>query len=521
MTKFAWSPKTNLSNDTILNPKAFPSKDTKYIVTVSKYSCSYSDTIEIKIDSIYADAGVDTSICEGQLFKLYGKSNSTLSWSPGVDLSDSTISNPFATTKISSKFILTAKGPFGCIKRDTLNVSVVNISVNAGLDKNICLVDSIQLNGNGSGVLTWNTSNSLSNNMLPNPFAKPINTTEYILTANQNNCSRSDIVKIVVSKIIVDAGSNQTICNPDSIQLNASGGKIYLWSPGAITNDSISQSPKAYVSQTTKFILIATDSIGCIGQDSTTIYLASKAISISSMDTSICKGETVPISVVGTGYYLWSTIQTDSIISVSPTLDTKYWVISSPPGMCVSDTSYTKVQVYELPLASFNVNIETGLKPLEVNFNNTSSNFSDFVWKFGDGDTSKLSNVSHIYHDIGTYNAKLIAVNGNGCYDSTLKTIIVFDSFLVFIPNTFSPNNDNRNDAFNIHYDKGNVKEGYVNIYNRWGERIYSSNLLDFIPWDGTYKGKPVQIDVYLLILEVTNKQNEQYIRHELINVLK
>ena len=188
MTKFAWSPKTNLSNDTIVNPKAFPLKDTKYIVTVSKSSCSYSDTIEIKVDSIYVDAGVDTSICKGQLFKLYGKSNSTLSWSPGVDLSDSTISNPFDTPKISSKFILTAKGPSGCIKRDTLNVSIVNISVNAGLDKSICLGDSIQLNGNGSGVLTWNTSNSLSNNMLPNPFAKPINTTEYKLTANQNNC---------------------------------------------------------------------------------------------------------------------------------------------------------------------------------------------------------------------------------------------------------------------------------------------------------------------------------------------
>ncbi|MEO8116984.1 MAG: gliding motility-associated C-terminal domain-containing protein, partial [Bacteroidota bacterium] len=83
---------------------------------------------------------------------------------------------------------------------------------------------------------------------------------------------------------------------------------------------------------------------------------------------------------------------------------------------------------------------------------------------------------------------------------------ILCDKNNIFIPNTFSPNNDGMNDAF---YPRGtglfSIKS--IRIFNRWGEIVYSNN--DVQPnvagdgWDGMYKGKPAPSDVYVYVMEI------------------
>lgn len=79
----------------------------------------------------------------------------------------------------------------------------------------------------------------------------------------------------------------------------------------------------------------------------------------------------------------------------------------------------------------------------------------------------------------------------------------------VFVPNAFSPNNDNENDV--LYVRGGIVKEILFRIYNRWGEKVFESTSLDH-GWDGTFKGEllaPDVYDYYLLVECVGGLKNQ------------
>jgi gliding motility-associated-like protein len=102
---------------------------------------------------------------------------------------------------------------------------------------------------------------------------------------------------------------------------------------------------------------------------------------------------------------------------------------------------------------------------------------------------------------------QVAATDVNGCMNvgSILVQVLCQNSNL-FIPNTFSPNGDGSNDKF---YPRGvgldRVK--VLRIFNRWGEVVFEKR--DFpinnaaAGWDGTYKGKKPQADVYVYQAEV------------------
>ena len=70
--------------------------------------------------------------------------------------------------------------------------------INAGDDVSILPGESIQLNGNGDGLLSWAPIETLSNSFSSSPFANPISTTTYILSSSINDCVYTDEVTVVV-----------------------------------------------------------------------------------------------------------------------------------------------------------------------------------------------------------------------------------------------------------------------------------------------------------------------------------
>ena len=69
----------------------------------------------------------------------------------------------------------------------------------------------------------------------------------------------------------------------------------------------------------------------------------------------------------------------------------------------------------------------------------------------------------------------------------------------LFIPNAFSPNNDNENDVLFV---RGTlIKDMTFRIYDRWGEMVYSSTEADFC-WDGKYKGSTLDPAVFVYYLK-------------------
>ena len=102
----------------------------------------------------------------------------------------------------------------------------------------------------------------------------------------------------------------------------------------------------------------------------------------------------------------------------------------------------------------------------------------------------------------------------------------LIDSFLVtfrqecpceaFLPNSFSPNNDQLNDYFSLNGYAENLK---LNIYNRVGEKVFSSTDKNF-RWDGKYKGEIVPSGVFIYSLSYTNCLKQEKFISGSINVL-
>jgi len=95
------------------------------------------------------------------------------------------------------------------------------------------------------------------------------------------------------------------------------------------------------------------------------------------------------------------------------------------------------------PSASFTSSAQQGCAPWPVNFTNTSTDATSYLWNFGDGNTSTASNPTHTYTTDGTYTVKLYAYFGdgsNGCVDSLIMTDYITVDFTPTIPFTVQSN---------------------------------------------------------------------------------
>jgi gliding motility-associated-like protein len=81
----------------------------------------------------------------------------------------------------------------------------------------------------------------------------------------------------------------------------------------------------------------------------------------------------------------------------------------------------------------------------------------------------------------------------------------------LYIPNAFSPNGDQNNDAYMVRINELCVESMSLSIYDRWGERVFFSEDIE-ITWDGTFRGKPAEngVYVYKLIITIANEDESR-----------
>lgn len=94
-----------------------------------------------------------------------------------------------------------------------------------------------------------------------------------------------------------------------------------------------------------------------------------------------------------------------------------------------ADTASAMVHILESPIANGTASIYQGCNPLSVNFNNLSISADNYLWSFGNSDTSQLENPNYTYLQAGIYSPQLIAYNNFGCSDTiSLNNITVLES---------------------------------------------------------------------------------------------
>ena len=151
-------------------------------------------------------------------------------------------------------------------------------------------------------------------------------------------------------------------------------------------------------------------------------------------------------------------------------------------------------------------------------FNNLSSPNTDiFEWILPDNEIT-MSNSGSLNYTFTTngeaiqYTVMLIATDQEfGCIDTAYQDIIVPNIFVIYAPNSFTPNGDGINDAFFI--EASDIISLNLRIYNRWGEQIYNgeatTNSHD-ASWDGTYLGELVPSGTYTYVAEISPKNYNQ-----------
>lgn len=162
-----------------------------------------------------------------------------------------------------------------------------------------------------------------------------------------------------------------------------------------------------------------------------------------------------------------------------------------------SDFAEKQVYIKEGAKADFEME-ETVLSAFSpLHFVNTSEgDIVEYYWDFGDGGSSTEKNPIHSYKEIKLYNVKLIVINREGCSDTIIKKNNL--NVHAEIPSAFSPNGDGANDNFSL-LSNGITELQEFKIYNRWGELVFDAGNNLKASWDGTFRGKPQEIGVYVV----------------------
>ena len=96
------------------------------------------------------------------------------------------------------------------------------------------------------------------------------------------------------------------MCFGDTVQLSASGGASYVWSPGNSLSDSTIFNPLAFPTTTTSYTVNALDTNGCNNSDTVLVTVNPLPTINAGNDVSICDGDTAQLQATGASSYLWT-----------------------------------------------------------------------------------------------------------------------------------------------------------------------------------------------------------------------
>ena len=348
---YSWSPVTGLSNPSIANPIATPLVPTQYIVTGTAVNgCSGKDTVNISLNPLpVVDATPDNNLCIGSSVQLNTTGAATYSWSPAIGLSNTGIPNPIASPTVNTKYYVTGTDANGCTNVDSVTISIIPVpTVVTTTDSAICTGTSIQLNTTGAVSYSWSPVAGLNNPSIPNPIATPLVNTQYIVTGTAaNGCTAKDTVNISLKPLpVIIATNDSTICSGLSVQLNASGGVTYSWSPATGLSNAAIPNPIATPLVNTQYIVMGTAPNGCIGTDTVNINLSPPPVIVATNDNNLCTGSSIQLNATGASTYSWSPVLglSNPLIPnpvASPTVTTKYYVTGTSATGCTGIDSVT------------------------------------------------------------------------------------------------------------------------------------------------------------------------------------
>jgi gliding motility-associated-like protein len=193
--------------------------------------------------------------------------------------------------------------------------------------------------------------------------------------------------------------------------------------------------------------------------------------------------------------------------------------ITTPAGCRSNTTENVEIMFYPLPVADFVTspgvtNVFNG----KIGFVDRSDYAVSWLWDFGDGARSIEQNPSHYFNEIGEYKVILRITNIAGCEDIHEEVVIV-NPF--YIPNAFTPNGDGVNDIFYYSGYDLDVTSYSMNIFNRWGQLVFSG-AGENDNWKGeTSSGDSAPQGTYVYRLIIKTKGGKEHVFNGQVNLIR
>ncbi len=367
---------------------------------------------------------------------------------------------------------------------------------------------------------SWNFANGNSGNAVQ-PAAQDYSTAGIYAVSltgtNSSGCAttvQKDVEAYVVP--VVKADEDFLLCTGSIRKLQATGALNYSWTPATALSCTDCATPSTGTTANISYIVTGTTIHGCSSRDTVRVSVQQKLKIRSSSGSSICRGSSVRIGATGASTYRWTpqaglNNATDSVQNASPDATTNYQVVGFDGVGCFSDTAYINIKVYPIPTVeagpdrTINVGSVADLVPV------ISSDVTQVDWQ------PTYGLMRNVYPGISVrpnqnteYTVEV--KNAGGCLArDKVNVFVVCNGGNLFIPNTFSPNNDGSNDLF---YPRGTglFKIKTFKVYSRWGEQVFEKNSFNAndaaFGWDGTFKGRPLNVDVYVYVVEIICDNN-------------
>ncbi len=446
--------------------------------------------------------------------------------------------------------------PLGCSSQSNYSILVLPIPSTTAPNDVICSQEtaSIQLSSNQNVNFVWSgiPNPAIGGASVNNQTTSTVNDQLFNLTGfaqTQQYTAQSFLIpqgcpggiatfSVVVQPLPQVAFDHSNPCVSDTIYFNnlSDQNNLYTWSFGDGTT-SFQFSPWHYYSQNGQYTvtLQTTDGFtGCTAQTSQTFHVPAKPYFTVDTTQHCAYGQFTFTNQTpgvfsnvywefGDGQFSFDPLITNHVYTQSGCYDITL-NLTAESGCQMSLTLENMVCILPNPVANFVVT--ESAQPYNNNlftFENLSLNALTYLWTFGDGTQSFSIHPSHSYNaPAGIYPIMLVAMNEFGCADTTYSSIQLLEDLLIYVPNTFTPNNDGTNDIFLPILSEGvDIYTYRLLIFNRWGEVLFES-LNKEVGWDGTYGGNVCQDGVYVWKItfnSINDEEEYEFIGH--VNLLR
>ncbi|MEP7237703.1 MAG: PKD domain-containing protein [Ferruginibacter sp.] len=359
---YQWTPTAGLSDPNISNPVASPSVTTTYTVAVGVTGCTKTrvDSMILTVRTLPAiNTTNDTLICISDTLQINTTGTGSFMWTPNYMISNTAIPDPLVSPDVPTTYHVRLTDSFGCYRDDSVFVDVRTfVSIYAGNDTTICSTDGLVLNPVSDALYyQWIPATYLDNDLIKNPFARPLSTITYTVVGSIGKCVGQDDIKItVVPYPAANAGADRSICFGFSTQLNASGGSNYVWSPTTFLSDRFNantavNNPTANI----QYIVTVRDTLGCPKpvKDTVWVYVARPVIADAGpRDTTAVLGQPLQLNASGGDSYSWSpSLWLNNAAIQNPVAlpqdDIRYTVTATTTQGCIG-TDFINIKLYKV-----------------------------------------------------------------------------------------------------------------------------------------------------------------------------